>query len=102
MKEQWLEVWYAGGRCLVGFTQLLLPKVWLYQAASKLPESEHRPPVPHRLLKPKLKLHTSAFSAPAELCQAFMSGLVVASDSSCAMMLTMPSAPPTPTAGLFG
>src|SRR6266513_4625711 len=42
---------------------------------------------------PNVHAHLSAFSAPRRSYQAFRSGSVVASSSSCAMMLAMPSAP---------
>src|SRR5437867_8803962 len=45
---------------------------------------------------PNVQAHLSAFSAPRRSYQAFKSGSVTASSSSCAMMLAMPSAPPLP------
>src|SRR3954465_13785435 len=51
---------------------------------------------PEEYVEPKVQAHLSAFSAPRLSYQAFRSGSVVASSSSCAMMLAMPSAPAFP------
>src|ERR1700730_13554986 len=45
---------------------------------------------------PNIQAHLSAFSAPRRSYQAFRSGSVVVSSSSCAMILAMPSAPAFP------
>src|SRR5881392_503158 len=45
---------------------------------------------------PNVHAHLSAFSEPRRSYHAFRSGSVVASSSSCAMMLAMPSAPALP------
>src|SRR5215510_2643978 len=45
---------------------------------------------------PKVQAHLSAFSMPRRSYQALRSGSVVASSSSCAMMLAIPSAPELP------
>src|SRR5438128_8332943 len=45
---------------------------------------------------PNVHAHLSAFSAPRVSYHALRSGSVVASSSSCAMMLAMPSAPALP------
>src|SRR5436305_15188749 len=45
---------------------------------------------------PNVHAHLSAFSFPVRSYQAFKSGSVTASSSSCEMMLAMPSAPALP------
>src|SRR5205085_5841485 len=45
---------------------------------------------------PNVHAHLSAFSEPRRSYHAFRSGSVVASSSSCAMMLAIPSAPALP------
>src|SRR3954468_24142919 len=47
-------------------------------------------------MAPNVQAHLSAFSAPRVSYQAFRSGSVTASSSSCEMMEAMPSAPALP------
>src|SRR5437773_9125630 len=53
-------------------------------------------PFPVAYVVPNVHAHLSAFSAPRRSYQAFKSGSVTASSSSCAMMLAIPSAPALP------
>src|SRR5579862_4109022 len=53
-------------------------------------------PLPAVEVAPNVQAHLSASSSPRRSYQAFRSGSVVASSSSCAMMLAMPSAPAFP------
>src|SRR6185312_8042705 len=83
--------------------QPLLPKLTSHFACAAMPAGVHRLPATHVLVvTPKLKLHLSESSFPAESNQAFRSGSVMASNCSCAKTLIIPSAPPTPAAGLLG
>src|ERR1051326_6480850 len=82
--------------------QALFPKVWLYRACAEVPAAEHSPFALQVDDVPKLKLHLSAFSWPLESNQAFRSGSEMASSNSWDITFAMPSAPPTPVAGLFG
>src|SRR5947209_2734502 len=62
----------------------------------------HRPPLTQVETGPNLKLHLSASSLPLASNQALRSGSVMASSVSWVIVLIMPSAPPTPAAGLLG
>src|SRR3954454_19090997 len=53
-------------------------------------------PLPTVYSVPNIHAHWSAFSLPDAKYQAFRSGSVAVSSSSCAMMLAMPSAPALP------
>src|SRR5882672_477566 len=83
--------------------QSLPPKTTLNFAWAATPAGEHPLPVIQvEVVIPKLKLHLSESSWPLESNQAFRSGSVMASNCSCAKTLIIPSAPPTPIAGLLG
>src|SRR5690349_25180144 len=56
----------------------------------------------HVLVAPKLKLRLSSFSWPLASNHAFRSGSEMASSNSWDITFAMPSAPPTPLAGLLG
>src|SRR5690349_24706690 len=77
----------------LAFTQLRWIRYWRVPRVTL-----YRDPLDAVEVVPKVHAHLSAFSAPRESYQAFRSGSVTDSSSSCPMMDAMPSAP----ALLFG